>query len=93
MAPRTDWNPVLRAELDQPYWAELQTFVAGERQRHTVYPPTDEVFAALHLTPLAEWLRARLPESVAEEVNFVPVIRLELPAPSETPAQPAPVGG
>jgi uracil-DNA glycosylase len=54
MAPRTDWNPVLRAELDQPYWAELQTFVAGERQRHTVYPPTDEVFAALHLTPLAD---------------------------------------
>ncbi len=54
MAPRTDWNPVLRTELEQPYWAELQTFVAGERQRHTVYPPNDEVFAALHLTPLAD---------------------------------------
>jgi uracil-DNA glycosylase len=54
MAPRTDWNPVLRGELDQPYWSELQTFVAAERQRHTVYPPHDEVFAALHLTPLAE---------------------------------------
>lgn len=54
MAPRTDWNPVLRGELDQPYWSELQTFVAAERQRHTVYPPHGEVFAALHLTPLAE---------------------------------------
>jgi uracil-DNA glycosylase len=54
VAPRTDWNPVLRTELEQPYWAELQTFVAGERQRHTVYPPNDEVFAALHLTPLAD---------------------------------------
>jgi len=41
----------------------------------------------------AEWLRARLPEAVAEEVNFVPVIRLELPAPVEKPAQPASVGG
>lgn len=54
MAPRTDWNPVLRDELDKPYWGELQQFVAAERQRHTVYPAPDEVFAALHLTPLAE---------------------------------------
>jgi uracil-DNA glycosylase len=54
MAPRTDWNPVLRDELDKPYWAELQRFVADERARHTVYPPDAEVFAALHLTPLAE---------------------------------------
>lgn len=54
MAPRTDWNPVLRGEFEEPYWAELQAFVAEERQRHAVYPPHDEVFAALHLTPLAE---------------------------------------
>ncbi len=27
--------------------------MADERRRHTVYPPEDEVFAALHLTPLA----------------------------------------
>jgi len=32
----------------------LQAFVATERQRHTIYPPADEVFAALHLTPYAE---------------------------------------
>ncbi len=50
----TDWNPVLRGELDQPYWAALQTFVAAERAAHVVYPPQDEVFAALHLTPLAD---------------------------------------
>lgn len=51
MAQRTDWNPVLRAQLDQPYWAELQQFVAEERARGPVYPVRDEVFAALHLTP------------------------------------------
>jgi uracil-DNA glycosylase len=50
----TDWNPVLRAELAQPYWAELQRFVHDERSRHAVYPPHEEVFAALHLTPYAE---------------------------------------
>lgn len=48
---KTDWNPVLRSEFDKPYWAELQHFVATERARHTVYPPHDQVFAALHLTP------------------------------------------
>ncbi len=51
--PTTDWNPVLRAEFEQPYWTELQTFVRDERQRGPVYPPHDEMFAALHLTSLA----------------------------------------
>src|SRR3954470_6832846 len=50
----TDWNPLLRAELDKPYWQELQSFVRAERERSTIYPPHDEVFAALHLTPYAE---------------------------------------
>ncbi len=54
MAERTDWNPVLRGELAKPYWAELQQFISTERARTTVYPPHDEVFAALHLTPFAE---------------------------------------
>ena len=52
--PTTDWNPVLRGEFDEPYWKDLQAFVADERSRHTVYPPHDEVFAALHLTALAD---------------------------------------
>lgn len=51
---KTDWNPVLRGELDAAYWSELQAFVTSERERHLVYPPVEQVFAALHLTPLAE---------------------------------------
>ncbi len=50
----TDWNPILRDQFDEPYWAELQQFVYDERTRHDVYPPHDEVFAALHLTPYAD---------------------------------------
>jgi uracil-DNA glycosylase len=50
----TDWNPLLRGEFDKPYWAELQAFVATERREHTVYPPHDDVFTALRLTPHAE---------------------------------------
>jgi len=51
---KTDWNPLLRAEFDEPYWATLQQFVAAERSRSPVYPPHDQVFAALHLTPYAD---------------------------------------
>lgn len=50
----TDWNPVLRGEFAKPYWSQLQSFVAEERARHQVFPPHDEVFAALHLTPYAD---------------------------------------
>lgn len=53
MTPRTDWNPVLRAQFSEPYWAELQRFVADERCRHQVFPEPGEVFAALHQTPYA----------------------------------------
>lgn len=52
--PATDWNPVLRAEFAKPYWTPLQEFVRAERDRHPVYPPHDQVFAALHLTPYAD---------------------------------------
>jgi uracil-DNA glycosylase len=47
---RTDWNPILRAEFDEPYWSALQEFVRQERARHIVFPPHEEVFSALHLT-------------------------------------------
>ena len=53
LVPTTDWNSLLRREFDRPYWAELQDFVRHERERHVVFPPHDEVFAALHLTSFA----------------------------------------
>lgn len=45
---------MLRGELDAPYFAELREFVRDERRRHTVFPPANEEFAALHLTPFQE---------------------------------------
>lgn len=48
---KTDWNPLLRDQFEEPYWRQLQAFVREERAHHEVYPPHDEVFAALHLTP------------------------------------------
>ncbi|MEO6987481.1 MAG: uracil-DNA glycosylase [Aquihabitans sp.] len=54
MSPQTDWNPLLGNELAKPYWADLQAFVADERAHHQVFPPPEQVFAALHQTPYAE---------------------------------------
>jgi len=53
---QTDWNPLLRDQFEQPYWKQLQQFVAAERAQAEVYPAHDDVFAALHTTP-AEQVR------------------------------------
>jgi uracil-DNA glycosylase len=45
------WKSLLAAELDKPYFRKLQEFVAKEREQHEVFPPPDEVFAALEHTP------------------------------------------
>jgi len=50
----TDWNPLLRAEFDKPYWSSLQTFVENEREHHAVYPARENVFSALHHTSYAD---------------------------------------
>lgn len=48
-----DWKPLFDGEFDQPYFCELQRFVADERQEHQVYPPADQVFRAFDVTALA----------------------------------------
>ena len=46
------WMDALRDEMSKPYFAELTSFVQTERENFTVFPPENEMFAALHLTPL-----------------------------------------
>jgi uracil-DNA glycosylase len=45
------WQQALGEETGKPYFKELAEFVEQERERGPVYPPRDEVFAALHATP------------------------------------------
>ena len=44
---------MLRGEFAKPYWHRLQEFVADQRAHYTVFPPAQQVFAALHLTSYA----------------------------------------
>ncbi len=45
------WLDALGSEFGQAYWPRLQTFVAAEREAHTVYPPQDDVYAAFEAAP------------------------------------------
>lgn len=49
-----DWLPAVRAEFAKPYYRELYQFVRKEYESGTVYPPADQIFNALHLTPLGK---------------------------------------
>ena len=47
-----DWLPALKPEFSKPYYRELYSFINQEYRTHTIYPPADRIFEALHLTPL-----------------------------------------
>ncbi len=48
------WKQILSPELEKPYFKELSEFVDGERAKHKVFPPEDDVFNAFKLTPFKE---------------------------------------
>ena len=49
----TSWS-VLQEEVKKSYFRELNKFVETERSQHEVYPPSNQVFAALEATPYDE---------------------------------------
>ena len=49
-----DWLPAVRAEFKKPYYRELYQFIRKEYESGTVFPPADQIFNALHLTPLSK---------------------------------------
>lgn len=42
------WQNILEEEWSKPYLKNLALFLAQERKNHTVYPPKEQVFAALN---------------------------------------------
>lgn len=46
-----DWDKVLANELNKEYFQNLTKYLINERKHKTVYPPKNEVFTALKLTP------------------------------------------
>ncbi|MCB9638000.1 MAG: uracil-DNA glycosylase [Myxococcales bacterium] len=49
-----DWRAILAEEFKKKYWAPLEAFVDEEYQTQTIYPPREQIFAALEATPYAD---------------------------------------
>jgi len=49
----TTWRSVLRTEAESDYFKNIRGFIKQERESgKTIYPPDEDIFNALHLTPL-----------------------------------------
>lgn len=51
---KNDWLGELAPEFQKPYYKELYRFVLDEYNSAQVFPPSDDIFNAFHLTPLSE---------------------------------------
>lgn len=49
-----DWLEQVNGEFKKQYYRELYEFVKNEYSSTVVYPPADDIFNALHLTPLKD---------------------------------------
>lgn len=47
-----DWLQAVGGEFRKPYYKELYEFVKQEYSTRVIYPPADDIFNALHFTPL-----------------------------------------
>lgn len=49
-----DWLGAIGGEFKKDYYKRLYQFVKEEYSTHVIYPPSEDIFNALHLTPLKE---------------------------------------
>lgn len=49
-----DWLAPMEAEFKKPYYRQLYQFVKEEYSNTTVYPPSEDIFNAMHFTPLGK---------------------------------------
>ena len=47
-----DWLDEIQGEFKKPYYRELYQFVRDEYSKAVIYPPADDIFNAMHFTPL-----------------------------------------
>ena len=49
-----DWADALSGEFQKPYYQALYRFIREEYATQVIYPPSGDIFNALHLTPLKQ---------------------------------------
>ena len=53
-AINNDWAEALKEEYRKPYYRELYKKINEEYRTREIFPPSDEIFSAFHLTPLKD---------------------------------------
>lgn len=48
------WADALKEEFRKPYYTDLYKFIKEEYSSHVIYPPSEDIFNALHLTDLKD---------------------------------------
>lgn len=51
---QNDWAEAIGGEFKKPYYASLYRFIKEEYSTKVIYPPADDIFNAMHLTPLSQ---------------------------------------
>ncbi len=64
-----DWLPSVQEEFKKTYYKELYQFVKQEYSTQVIYPPADDIFNALHFTPLSKVKVLILGQDPYHEVN------------------------
>ena len=64
-----DWLAAVGDEFSKPYYKELYSFVKEEYSTHVVFPPSSDIFNALHLTPLKDVKAVILGQDPYHEVH------------------------
>lgn len=80
-----DWLPAIQDEFGKPYYKDLYRFVRDEYSSTTVYPPSEEIFNAFHLTPLSEVKVVILGQDPYHEVNQAHGLCFSVLPQNETP--------
>ena len=102
-----DWLPALSAEFHKDYYKKLFEFVKEEYSTHVIYPDSEDIFNALHLTPLEKVKVLVLGQdpyhepgqahglcfSVNEGIPFPPSLRNIFKEISDDLGKPVPVSG
>lgn len=47
-----EWAKAVGEEFRKPYYRDLYDFVKEEYSKHVIYPPAEDIFNAMHFTPL-----------------------------------------
>lgn len=47
----TSWLEILKGEFNSSYFLDLKKFLIEEKQKHTIFPPGERIFAAFNYTP------------------------------------------